>query len=179
MSEKMETTTDLTRGVADMKAQGYCAEPDAHALPLAATSDKIKIPLPAWLGPDTPENRERLQASVEGRATSEAKQQEPVAWPSVADAGMLRAMVGWRCSDQRDGLTGEAAMMDQAYHALYEHMRDRGYTAPPALDREAVAKIIGGDIFGSPDDAVGPATRAARTSALAKADAILSLIGGA
>jgi hypothetical protein len=27
---------------------------------------KIKVPLPEWLGPDTPENRERLQAFVKG-----------------------------------------------------------------------------------------------------------------
>lgn len=31
------------------------------------TTTKIKVPLPDWLGPDTPENRERLQAFVEGR----------------------------------------------------------------------------------------------------------------
>ena len=33
----------------------------------ASDTTKIKIPLPEWLGPDTPENRERLQAFVEGR----------------------------------------------------------------------------------------------------------------
>jgi hypothetical protein len=70
-----------------------------------------------------------------------APKAEPVAWPAEADNGMLRAMLGWRCSDPRDGFVGEAAMMDRVYHALYSHMRDRGYTAPPAPDREAKLPI--------------------------------------
>ena len=41
--------------------------------------------------------------------------------------------------------------------------------------REAIARIIGGNIFGSPDSSVGPATRSVRQDAFAKADAILAL----
>jgi hypothetical protein len=41
--------------------------------------------------------------------------------------------------------------------------------------REQIARMIGGDIFGTPDSQVGPVTRAVRRDALAKADAILAL----
>lgn len=45
-------------------------------------------------------------------------------------------------------------------------------------DREAIARIIGGDIFGTPDDLVGPATLHHRREALRKADDILAIING-
>jgi hypothetical protein len=50
------------------------------------------------------------------------------------------------------------------------------YSAPSVPGVERIAQIIGGNIFGSPDDQVGPATKAARQEALQKARAILALI---
>lgn len=48
-----------------------------------------------------------------------------IEWPARADEGMLRAMIGWRECDGREGLSGEASLFDRVYHALYSHMRDR------------------------------------------------------
>jgi hypothetical protein len=49
-------------------AQAHLSAYSDNAAPPVVAGDSIKAPLPAWLGPDTPENRERLQAFVRALA---------------------------------------------------------------------------------------------------------------
>lgn len=86
---------------------------------------------------------------------------EPVAWLADAAQPALR----------RDDLV-EGGFTDAEIYPLYRA------ASPRALDVEEVARIIGGDIFGTPDSEVGPATLHARLRAREKAAEIAALAKG-
>jgi hypothetical protein len=116
--------------------------------------------------PDKPADHSEaiIAADEKFNGPSEAKQQEPVAFVH-------------RAQFERWFHDGEGATP-----ALYRFAlpgTDPIYLAPPALDREAVAKIIAGDSWGQSEISITPRMRHARLMAGRKADAILSLIGGA
>lgn len=53
------------------------------------------------------------------RAALAGEWRVPEGWrlvPTSADAAILRAMLGWRECDSREGLTGELDMFERAYH---------------------------------------------------------------
>lgn len=84
----------------------------------------------------------------------------------------LRQQAKWVRECKLDG-TIDADELDAA--ADFIDRLSASAQAPGNPSREAIATIIAGDIYGTPDGWVGPATRSARADGLKKADAILAL----
>ena len=51
------------------------------------------------------------------------------AFPALANAEILHAMLSWRECDSREGLTGELDMMDRIYYVLRSHLVQRAESA--------------------------------------------------
>lgn len=107
---------------------------NVKATPHASLAASLRL-IAAWHTPGGPTpatpqpNKQRVcteAAELIERLSTHPQPAQAGVWPASADEGMLLALLGWRESDARDGLSGEASMMDRAYHSLYSHMRDKG-----------------------------------------------------